>query len=64
MFESELKNTYEIEIHNGMACIHLTKVNKLTECNLLHDIPNPPKNTKHLNSHYSLILKLCMNTRK
>ena len=47
-----------------MTCIHGNKVNKIYECNLLHDILNPPKHTKLLNSHYSPILNGCMNTRK
>ena len=46
MFESKLENTYEIENHNGMTCIHENRVNILDECNLLHDILNSPKRTK------------------
>ena len=64
MFERKIKNTDEIEIHNVMNCIHGNKVNKLAEFNLLHDILNPTKRNKHLNSHYSPILHGCMNTRK
>ena len=26
-----------------MACIYENEVNKIDECNLLHDIPNPSK---------------------
>ena len=63
-FESELENTYDIEIQNGMTFIHWNKVNKLDEYNLLHDIINPQKRTKILNSHYYPILQGCMNTRK
>ena len=63
-FERELKNTYDIEIQNGMNFIHRNKVNKVAEFNLLHDILNPSKHTKHLNIHYSPILHGCMNTRK
>ena len=48
-FECEPKNEYEIEIQNGMTCIHKNKVNKLAEYNLIHDILNPPKNTKNSN---------------
>ena len=44
--------------------IHDKEVNKIAEYNLLHDIINPPKCTKYLNSHYSHILYVCMNTRK
>ena len=45
-----------------MTCIHGNKINKLSECNLLHDILNPPKITKNLNIHYSPILQGYMNT--
>ena len=44
--------------------IHGNKVNKLAECNLLHDILNLHKRTKLLNSHYSPILQGCMNICK
>ena len=50
-FEYKLKNKYEIEIHNGITCIHGNRVNKWDECNLLHDIINPTKRTKTLNSN-------------
>ena len=39
------------------------EVNKISECNLLHDIINIPKHTKNLISHYYYILYVCMNTR-
>ena len=63
-FESELKNKYDSEIQNGMACIHRNEVNKIAEWNLLHDILNPPKRTKNLTNHYSNIIHGCMNTQK
>ena len=44
--------------------MHDKDVNKIAECNLLHDIINPPKRAKKLNSHYSPILQGFMNTRK
>ena len=47
-----------------MNCIHENKVNKITECNLIHDILNPYKNTTILNIHKYPILHGCMNTRK
>ena len=47
-----------------MMRIHDDEVNKKTECNLLPDMINPPKRNKKLNSHYSPILRGCMNTRK
>ena len=47
MFEYKLENTYEIEIHNGMTCIHDNKVNNIAEFNPLHDIINPSKCTKN-----------------
>ena len=63
-FEWKLENTYDIEIQNGMTCIHGSKVNKLAEFKLLHDIINPPKHNKTLNIHYSPILQGCMNIPK
>ena len=60
----ELKNAYGIEIQNGMTCIPDNEVNNIAELNLLHDIINPPKNSKILNSHYSPILHICVNNRK
>ena len=45
-----------------MTCIHEKEVNKIAECNLLHDIINPPSHNKNLNSRYSPILHGCMNT--
>ena len=47
-----------------MTCIYENRVNKLAECNLLHDVLNPPKLNKSLNIHYSHILQGCMNIRK
>ena len=47
-----------------MTRIHNNEVNNIAECNLLHDIINPPKRAKILNIHYSHILHGCMNTRK
>ena len=40
------------------------KINNISECNLLHDIINPPKRAKKLNSHYSIIMHGCINIRK
>ena len=37
------------------------KINKLTECNWIHDKLNTNKLTKKLNSHYYPILQECMN---
>ena len=47
-----------------MTFIHDNKANNITECNLLHDILNPPKRIENLNIHYSYILHGCMNTIK
>ena len=47
-----------------MIYIHDDEVNNISECNLLHDIINPPKRAKNINSHYSPILHGCMNIRK
>ena len=45
-----------------MTCINDDEINKTAEYNLLHDIFNLPKQTKHLNIHCSPILRGCMNT--
>ena len=50
MFEFEQKITYGIENQNDGIRIHDKEVNKIAEYNLLHDIINPPKRTKILNS--------------
>ena len=55
---------YGIKIQNYMMRIHDKELNRISECNLLHDIINPPKLTKKINSHYSPIIHGCMNTRK
>ena len=47
-----------------MTCIHENKVNKISECNLIHDIINPPKRTENINSNYYPILHVYMNTRR
>ena len=47
-----------------MMRIHDNKVYNIDECNLLRDITNPPKHTKHLNTYYSHTLHGCINTRK
>ena len=47
-----------------MTCIHDDEVNKLAECNLLHDIINPPKLTKIFKIHCSPILHGYINTRR
>ena len=46
-----------------MTRIYNNEVKNIAECNLLHDIINPPKRAKKSNSHYSPILHGCMNTR-
>ena len=45
-FQCKQKSTYWIENQNYMTCIHDKELNKIVECNLLHDIINPPKHTK------------------
>ena len=47
-----------------MNCMHENEVNKIAKCNLLHDLLNPSKPTKNINSHYSLIINGFMNTQK
>ena len=53
-----------IENKNEMIYIHDNEVNNIAECNLLHDIINPPKCAKNVNSHYYPILNECINIRK
>ena len=47
-----------------MAHIQNNEVKNIAECNLLHDIINPPKRAKNLNIQYSPVLHGCMNTGK
>ena len=49
---------------NGMNCINKKEVNTISECNLLYDIINPSEITKYINTHYSPILHVCINTWK
>ena len=64
MFEDKKKNSYGIENRNEMTRLQNKEVKDIAECNLLHDIINPPKRAKILNIHYSPILHGCMNTIK
>ena len=52
-----------LKIEIDMTRIQNNGVKNITECNLLHDISNPPKRAKNLNIHYFSILQVCMNTR-
>ena len=45
------KNIYDIKRPNGIKCIHNNEVNDIAEQNLLHDIINPYKGTKNINSY-------------
>ena len=45
-----------------MIHINDNEVKNISECNLLHDITNPLKRAKNINSHYSHIIHGCMNT--
>ena len=47
-----------------MTRINNNELKNIAECNLLHDMINPPKRAKNLNIHYSPIINGCMNTRK
>ena len=46
-----------------MIYIQDNEVKNIAECNLLHDIINPHKCAKMLNSNYSPIIHLCINFR-
>ena len=63
-FESELKIIYHIKRLNDMNHIHDKKVYNIVEWSLLNDMLSPSKQTKNINSHYSSILHVSMNTRK
>ena len=54
---------YDIKILNSMNNINDNKVNNVFECNLPHDMLNTYKHTTNINSHYSPILHVCMDTR-
>ena len=47
-----------------MTRIHNNEVYNKSEFNLIHDIINPPKHAKNLNTHYYPILHVCINTRR
>ena len=50
-FEYKVKYIYDINRSKGMNSIHENKVNNIAHCHLLHDILNPYKRTKYINSH-------------
>ena len=60
----EYKISYMIENRNEVIYIHNNKVNDIYKYSLLHDIINPPKRPKNINSHYSHIVHWCINIRK
>ena len=60
----EYESSYVFENLDKMIYIHANEVKDIAECNLLHDIINPPKIAKNINSHYYHILHGCMNTIK
>ena len=60
----EYESSYLSKKLYKMIYIHDNEVKNIPEYNLLHDIINPPKRAKNINSHYSLIIHGCLNTRK
>ena len=62
--EIEFESSYVIENRSKIIFIHENEVKNTAECNLLHDIINPPKRAKNINSHWSPIIHGCLNTRK
>ena len=54
---------YDINSFNSMNFMYDKKVNSIADCNLLHDILNPSKHTKNINSHYPPILHVCNITK-
>ena len=53
-----------IENQDELIHIHDNEVKNIAEFNLLHDIINPPKRVKNINSNYFPILHGWMNIRK
>ena len=47
---------------NSITCINDNKVNNIDGCNFLQDVLNPYKLTLNINSQYSPIIHVCMNT--
>ena len=43
----QTENLYGIENKNGMTHIHDKELNEIPECNLFHDIINPPERAKN-----------------
>ena len=62
--ERKIKYIYDIKILNSMKHINDNEVNNIAEWNLLHDILNPYKHTKNINSHYNPIIHGSLNTYK
>ena len=62
-----LKENYKLRMRLKSRMVWLAcmkkKVDKLSECNLLHNIINTPKHTKSLNTHSSNIIQGWMNTK-
>ena len=53
-----------IENRNDMTLIHNNEVNNIAKYNLIHNIINPPKRAKTVNSHCFPILNVCMDNKK
>ena len=51
-----------IENQDKKRYINDNEVKNISHCILLHDIKNPPKRAKNINSRSSPILHGCMNT--
>ena len=47
----EYKSLYVIENRDKLIHLHDNEVRNIAECNLLHDITNPPKRAKNVNIH-------------
>ena len=60
----EFESSDVIENRYKMIYIHGYEVKNMPECNLLHDIINPPRRARNINIRYFPILHGCMNTRK
>ena len=64
LIEGKLKNMNNTKLMNSMNLTQNNKVNIIAECNLLNDIQNTSKLTKHININYSPIIYECMNNHK
>ena len=61
IFWKKTQKYYDMKSLNDMNSMNDTKVNSISQCNLLHDKINPYKWTKNININYCPIIHGCMN---